>query len=671
MKKNALSLVILLYSACTFLNFNVVTAEELNPTSFTQTNQSLITKAGYSEKYWHPWNSDTLLFPVNIYEFNYAKFPNNISYDTASGTASVLEVYGVIYNSDLSEGSIDIWYTSDHGFSWGKREVMALQSKSIPYNATFVTINNENSDDPEDLIYCVMYQTLKKDEEDSTFYKDDELNISFSFPDTNYHSVIDNRIIKNEEIFYFQNVGHFAVVDSLICLYNTAIPNKEKNVQVGPSFLTTINSKTGIVNKSMLLPNYESEQITYWREDKSSKTVSQSYLDTDEEGNMYMFAINYLQPDHPSEGMTPLDRMRTPAFMKSTDGGETWSEWIKFPKQKIIEFLNEHDQDPEKDYKPFGDSLFQNKYGFAVTGVDRFTAVFPLLVKQNEEEKLIIADFSYNEGNWYDIDYIHEVSNEHKIPHLVRSSSEEKIDSLFYDDIDLEIEIAKIEGSHGSGLVIKFVDVRGMTDLDSSYKVKYYDGNYVIYKHLDSVQNFGIYGCYKDYRYWSNPVIMVDSPDRNEIHSSLPDIVESTYEVPLLWNLRYHTSDTTDYRYSYPSILFDIAHNWWSALFYGTHNLHEGAVEEITPVVSEVNMNVYPNPASANAYVEYTSGNDNVRMEIFDAMGNKVMSLINDDIQSAGTKTTPIDVTKLANGTYYVYLTVGNETFTKTLNVVR
>ena len=79
---------------------------------------------------------------------------------------------------------------------------------------------------------------------------------------------------------------------------------------------------------------------------------------------------------------------------------------------------------------------------------------------------------------------------------------------------------------------------------------------------------------------------------------------------------------------------------------------------------------VTPNPASSVATYSFNVGdNRNVNINLYDISGKLVKSLFNGGV--SGNYTLDIDVTSLANGTYTIVLTDGEQTYTSNLHVRR
>ncbi len=658
------------------LNFNGTGQEFDNP---VVDNNTYEVEKNYFNR--TPGAKDTLLFPSAFPSLDYSSGATSMTYEPISQTVNILNAYHVVYTNSPSEGYIDVWNTQDMGASFIKRRVMEMNDQTLPLWGSITTFNTTKSNDPNELEYILTYRVREYNASSQDYPLSQGMHVRIvppssegepsSFPNTEPYE-------NNDEGGYQYSYGRMASFqndeEAYAYLVGTADAVNYVDFQAGKPFFASFSLEDEDIDADMMLPKFDEEHITFPGA-KNEPYSSGNFVDTDRDGNVYVAHLNFIAPNNPFTGTKPEDKMRTVSFMKSTDHGNTWGDLISFPTKRLIDYLHSQGQSTSETYMPLGGDGPYLELGFAVTDNDKLSMVIGLNVNVSEDEsKIVLTEFSYDNGTWNDPTPIHELPiSSFSFWTFARSQTEIPIDSLrFRAGEGLEIELAKVYGT--DDLVLKFAQYTDdKTSLDSTFNIKVFDGTTGVVDQIDSVQNVGIYGTSKIAGKWLPEVLpIVDRKDRNESSAQIPKIVPSAEEVPMMWSVGYRTSDSTSYRYNYPMVMFDMISSWWHAYFFGTYDFTKlTSVEENTPIVSEVNMNVYPNPASANAYVEYTSANENVRMEIFDAMGNRVMSVINDDIQSAGTKTTPIDVTKLANGTYYVYLTVGNETFTKTLNVVR
>ncbi|AXJ00062.1 Por secretion system C-terminal sorting domain-containing protein [Cyclonatronum proteinivorum] len=100
----------------------------------------------------------------------------------------------------------------------------------------------------------------------------------------------------------------------------------------------------------------------------------------------------------------------------------------------------------------------------------------------------------------------------------------------------------------------------------------------------------------------------------------------------------------------------------------GTTSLHPELAD--VPVQVSLNQN-YPNPFNPTTQIQFTLPvSDQVRLEVYNLMGQRVATLINDTV-SAGTHTVTFDAGSLASGMYLYRLQSGSVNLTRKMMLVR
>jgi hypothetical protein len=86
-------------------------------------------------------------------------------------------------------------------------------------------------------------------------------------------------------------------------------------------------------------------------------------------------------------------------------------------------------------------------------------------------------------------------------------------------------------------------------------------------------------------------------------------------------------------------------------------------------LVSRISLNkIYPNPATENTDIEYFTESGNVKVTVFDAMGQQV-AILKEGWHAHGTYTVNFAVSGLRKGNYYVQLSQGEKRQTEVLLV--
>jgi hypothetical protein len=621
-------------------------------------------------------------------DYTYGFFISPIVYEPVSQTVSVLESYFQNAEAGGLEGQLLAYVTQDLGDNWNLRELSPKNPTMLPLRASFTVLNTTGSTDPAELEYVTGFGGFVLNETDNTYYFQNGLMVNFTFPmstgrTSEYFTTVYPSKNNNTKGFMFSHprmVGETREDGAYAYMVGRAEPVNTNDYRYGPAFFASINFEDEDFDANLMLTNTFDPPLTYWG-DNASVGVSKNMMDVDGEGNVYVGTINYLRPDHPEEGEGE-GTWRSIAFMKSSDNGNTWSDWIAYPKDKIKKFVEEHGQNKELEYVPIIGTTWFHKFGFVSTGNDEVSFIFPLLTLEEsvtnpdgsttEEFSLYLTELRYENGTWNDPVIIDE-----ELP--VRSSYSQWAvenagtradprDTLTYNSFrseGMEIEAARVVGT--KDLVVKFVQyTNDLIGFETPVLVN--PAN----EPIDTILNRGVYGAAKVNGSWKKIIPIADDPMRCENNSHLPTRVPSVERVPMLYALTPTPASEENIRYNYPPALRDLVWSWYKSAIFGTYNFLTVDVEDNSDAVkAAVEMDIFPNPANNEVNISFTTGNENVRMEIFNALGSKVMTVLPEQIKEPGTKVAPVNVSELPVGTYYVTLTVGNETFTKALNVVR
>jgi hypothetical protein len=96
---------------------------------------------------------------------------------------------------------------------------------------------------------------------------------------------------------------------------------------------------------------------------------------------------------------------------------------------------------------------------------------------------------------------------------------------------------------------------------------------------------------------------------------------------------------------------------------------NSASVEDYVDLVSRISLNkIYPNPATENTDIEYFTESGNVKMTVFDAMGQQV-AILKEGWHAHGTYTVNFAVSGLRKGNYYVQMSQGEKRQTEVLLV--
>jgi hypothetical protein len=80
----------------------------------------------------------------------------------------------------------------------------------------------------------------------------------------------------------------------------------------------------------------------------------------------------------------------------------------------------------------------------------------------------------------------------------------------------------------------------------------------------------------------------------------------------------------------------------------------------------------YPNPFNPTTEINYTvDQKTEVNLTIYNLLGRKVVTLVNDKVQSQGSYTQQFDASKLSSGVYIYRLSVDDEVMTKKMTLIK
>jgi hypothetical protein len=93
--------------------------------------------------------------------------------------------------------------------------------------------------------------------------------------------------------------------------------------------------------------------------------------------------------------------------------------------------------------------------------------------------------------------------------------------------------------------------------------------------------------------------------------------------------------------------------------------------EEIIPNEFYVSQN-YPNPFNPSTTIQFgLNKQTEVSLKIYDILGREIVTLINNEVKSAGTYEVTFSASVLASGTYIYKLTANNQTISKKMNLIK
>ena len=435
--------------------------------------------------------------------------------------------------------------------------------------------------------------------------------------------------------------------------------------------------------------NFESQDITgnipkeWWANkfrDPGAKTSSWNgpmSVTNDDQGTLFAGVNN-----RHFENAEP----RLLGISKSNDGGDNWSAFELMPELTLNSILDNH-----PGYTSVG---IMNPYaGNAMfsTGTNKVSFIASVIIGGTDLPALAyLTEFKYDNG-LFSLTEIAEL--ESSGPFVTQEHSTTADDTTKWDiryrasTYGNNIQIAKT--ADGDKVLLMYIDaVKGKNIvLDPPIQV-YADGTdpltndpIVVQQMLDTLLQYDIFSVVYDMNTgkWSKAT-NITNDESVETLFNIPNVIPDINNVPIL---TYQTTSSS-YRlnkFNFPQPIKDMLVDWGTILNF-TGKLDATKAQSGaggTSVVNELNFNVElgnvsPNPAVNTDIVSISFSVEKlstVSLSLFDNMGNKVSTVLNESMIQADNKTLDANISNLASGTYYFQLSVNGVTFTKKMVIVK
>ncbi|REL38123.1 T9SS C-terminal target domain-containing protein [Rhodohalobacter sp. SW132] len=126
-----------------------------------------------------------------------------------------------------------------------------------------------------------------------------------------------------------------------------------------------------------------------------------------------------------------------------------------------------------------------------------------------------------------------------------------------------------------------------------------------------------------------------------------------------------------DYKAQWVALRDDEYAQLGEALNTGNIPVSTESVVQDRPTTIELKQN-YPNPFNPSTVIEYTlAQTQEVTLEVFDATGRKVATLVDNNVQQSGTHNVRFNASNLSSGIYFYQLTAGNQMLTGKMTLIK
>ena len=540
-------------------------------------------------------------------QFSYAM--NNVKpfqYEPNSGTLLfIVPTYATNTAQNKLEGFLHMFYSKNGGDTWQNFQIFD-QVGIVPVHPSFSVLNNGNATDPTNFNYLVTYPYAK--EQSGSYPWGGGMFLIVN--GTSIDNVTQAGPISKQKWWSVEAASQVKKISNVDheLFYNAGLLSSDPNELYGyygfSSFDMTDGSfVTQSVPSIFNISNFRSAPA-------GSSYNNPMHIGTDNNGAVYAL-VNNMFVDN--------ENQRIPAVSKSTDMGVTWSTWNRFPQTMLENYiLNEGGVTSKSGIFAY------EKDGFTVVGPDEMSYLFRMIIMNDQNQYGIqIVEVVKKDDSWQ----IRKVADVVGTPRIIldeRASTTDPLkDSLQWARNANEIEVAKT--ADGKYLVAKWIDYNGKLIVVSP-AITISNGEQTI----DTLLSNDVYMTYRGIGETSwHDTINVTKDDMINKMSFLPNIVPSINKVPVLTCQTIKSSDATNPRNNYPAPVLQLVSDFLQEVMVTTADLTVTSVKE-NPVITNFKVSeIYPNPATDQIDMAYNlDENSNVRIEIYDIMGQKVKTVL-------------------------------------------
>jgi hypothetical protein len=545
-------------------------------------------------------------------------------------------------------GEFALRFSSDYGQTWSaKKRLMYAPGYILAWPSVAVTNPNKstNSNDLYIQAYSWLYFWEGWQSNPSYYYKGGWF--LQSYPGSSVDTINIATTDENTEQGWSQcqMLADYRNNVSTFYSYGTLRPTDQQNYCYG----VAIRSEN---NEHYYLPPQWSPNKFVQASTPGGLYNMDMYMDKDNSGNLYALVDDRFLPPGSA------DTTRQPGVSKCTNQGETWSDFQKdtMPTSLIDDFNAANGAYANAYALPYIDE------GFVVTGTDQYSFAFTIILSNAQTDyRSFLVEASKSGGTWQPLRAISEMAGAY--PMVIHSDVAGTQDTINRNARGFETQLSRT--ADNQYIICKWIDYNGDSAVFSP-AITLAGGTSLTQLYKNDV--------YMAYRKVSEPTwsvrISATNNVENQKHTTIPPVVNSITEVTLITS---HTVQaTTGYRAAYSSNANQFINDFSQVFSSKKIDLTQTAVEYQPAPVSDFYLgDVYPNPTSGIANISFSSNKtDFATLELYNELGQKVKLMYNDNIYT-GKYIHTLNTDDLPVGTYYYKLTIGTQSLTKILNVIK
>lgn len=551
-------------------------------------------------------------------------------------------------------GMINLYISTNDGSTWQPKQVFNTLN-DVPVLSSLGVWNPNNSTDVNSLSFFVYSPFARRD-------------LSGQFPWAGgLYTIYTNGQSENVDFLYPGNASGYSWWASKVVAHTTEDGSYAYNVGTLRNSPSTQYGAYGFASFSLGDFDFLYQGIPpQWAVSKfrpapelTSTYNSGMLIDVDNNGTVYAAVANYFLPNVDANA-------RVPGISKSTDYGQTWSEFEPMPLSVLADYVQSYGGVATQEYALISAPYHPN--AFIVTGPDEYSFFTRVLIWQDQNHILgaHIVEMQKQYGMWS----VRKIADFNGFPMIIQDVSPDQNtlkDSLYVSFMGQELQAAKT--ADGNHLIVKWVDYINQPIVINPPLV--IGGGA---QTLDTLLTNDVFFSYREtsnYN-WNPPMNVTNDTVYNKI-TWIPKLVPSIGKIPLVQERtqRIQYTDLTNPRNNYPNFVQQLVVDYPQDVVFSLVSLTTSQVEqEPTATFSFELKDVVPNPVPDYVDIRFVLNQAmHVKLEIFDALGNKLENLF-EGFAPEGHHAVVFNTLRLANGVYYCKLTADSKTQTKLLNVM-